>query len=248
MIDEDIQVQAADGSAQSVLVRDGEGRRLPAVLLLTDISGIRPATRKHVHRLGEQGYTVLMPNIFYRTAQPPLWESRPNLSDEKDRQRFTALTSPLTPEAMERDAGAYVDFLAAHPAVAGGPMAVAGYCFSGSFAMRAAATRPDRIAALASFHGGHLWTDTRTSPHRVLPRIKARLYFGHAEDDRSMPADAIAYLEEALANWGGPWQSEVYRGAHHGWTMEGSPVYNPEQADRAFAKLTELLADTLHPR
>ncbi len=245
MIDEDIQVQAADGTALAVLVRDGGGRRRPAVLLLTDIGGIRPATRDHARRLGEQGYTVLLPNVFYRTAQPPLWETRPNMAEEKGRQRFAELTGPLAPDAMERDCGAYVDFLAGCAAAAPGPMAVVGYCFTGGMALRAAAARADRIAAAASFHGGGLWTDAPTSPHLQLPRVKARLYFGHAQDDRSMPAAAIAQLEGALAAWGGTWESEVYQGAHHGWTMPGSPVYNPEQADRAFGKLTDLLAATL---
>jgi len=60
----------------------------------------------------------------------------------------------------------------------------------------------DKIATAASFHGGGLYTDTTASPHNVLPRIKARLYFGHAVNDQSMPAQATEKLGRALASWG----------------------------------------------
>ena len=111
--------------------------------------------------------------------------------------------------------------------------------------MRAAAARPDRIAAVASFHGGRLCTDQPTSPHRELPRIKARLYFGHAVDDKSMSADQISRFDEALKAWGGRYESETYEGALHGWTVPGGHVYNHPQAERAFEKLTQLFEETL---
>ena len=146
---------------------------------------------------------------------------------------------------MDRDAASYVDFLAAHPTVSEGAMGVVGYCFTGSMAMRTAAVRPDKIAAAASFHGGGLYTDASTSPHLTLPRIKARLYFGHATKDQSMPAEAIEKFDRALAAWGGKYVSEVYEGASHGWTTAGGPVFNRAQAEGAFEKLTALFAETL---
>ena len=114
--------------------------------------------------------------------------------------------------------------------------------------MRMAAARPEQIAAAASFHGGRLYTDASTSPHLWLPRIKARLYFGHAVNDKSMPQEAIEKLNEALKAWGGRFESEIYEGAYHSWTTLDSPVYNKPQAERAFAKLKELFVSTLSQR
>jgi carboxymethylenebutenolidase len=164
---------------------------------------------------------------------------------EEARQRMAELRGPLTPEALESDTGAYVDFLAGQDGVSGGGIGVVGYCFAGSVALRTAAARPDLVKAAASFHGGGLATDAPTSPHLLLPRIKARLYFGHATEDRGMPPEAIDRLGQALATWGGRYESEVYDGARHGWTVPDSPVFNGPQAERAFAKLTELFAQTL---
>jgi len=124
-------------------------------------------------------------------------------------------------------------------------MGVVGYCATGSMAIRIAAARPDRIAAAASFHGGRLFTEAPTSPHLVLPGIKAALYFGHAIQDRSMPDEAIEKLTRALESWGGRYESEVYEGAYHSWTVPDSPVYNQSQAERAFQKLTDLFTRTL---
>lgn len=124
-------------------------------------------------------------------------------------------------------------------------MGVVGYCFSGSLALRFAAARPDKIAAAASFHRGGLYTDRPDSPHTVLPRVKARLYFAHAVQDKSMPKEAIERFEAALASWGGLYESEPYEGAFHSWTATDGPVYNPTQAGRAYSKLLDLFRSTI---
>jgi carboxymethylenebutenolidase len=244
MIEQDIRIRAADADTDAVFVRpDGSGP-WPGVLLYTDIVGIRDAYRQSARRLAGEGYSVLMPHVFYRTGKLPVFSSRPDFNDERTRQRLAEISGPLTPEAMERDASAYMDILSAQDSVRPGAVGVVGYCFTGAMALRTAAARADKIAAAASFHGGGLFTVKPTSPHLVLPRVKARLYFGHAVEDRSMPQEAITQLDNALKAWGGKYESEVYEGARHGWTTLDASVYNPPQADRAFAKLTALLAET----
>jgi carboxymethylenebutenolidase len=245
MIEEAIEMSTADGACDGFIYREEDGRRRPGVIHLTDIGGIRPDHRNMARRLAEQGFVVFLPNVFYRTGKPPMFDFVPAIGEARTMKRFGELAGPLTPEAMERDGAAYVDFLASHAGVGAGAMGVVGYCFTGSMAMRTAAVRPDKIGAAASFHGGGLYTDAPTSPHHVLPRIKARLYFGHATKDQSMPPASIEKLDQALDAWRGRYQSEVYEGAFHGWTTPGGPVYNQAQAERAFEKLAGLFAETL---
>ena len=245
MIQQQLDIPTADGSADALLVRPKTTDHLPGIINLTDGFGFRPAFVEQSKRIAARGYVVLTPNIFYRTAKPPLFDSELDLRDEKVMARFRELTGSLTPDAMERDASAYVDFLARQPDVSAGPMGVVGFCFSGQFALRAAAARPDRIGAAASFHGGGLYKDSDQSPHLLLPRIKARLLFGHAENDRGMPAEAIAKFEEALENWGGEYESETYEGAAHGWMIPGGRVYHPVQSERGFEKLMGLFDGAL---
>ncbi len=244
-IEREIEIRTADGTADGFLYQPEGKDRWPGVIHLTDIGGNRAANRDLSKRLASEGYTVLMPNVFYRTGKPPLFPPGSKHGDESFMKRFGELVAPLTPEAIERDASAYTDFLARQESISPGSFGVVGYCFTGGVGLRMAAAQPKKFAAAASFHGGGLFTEAPTSPHTVLPRVKARLYFGHAVEDRSMPKEAIEKFERALASWGGRYESETYDGAHHSWTMPDSPAYNQPQAERAFGKLVDLFSATL---
>jgi carboxymethylenebutenolidase len=230
-----------DGAAKSYLYTGGQRGR--GVVFLTDAGGIRRSSREAAARLCEHGYTVLMPNMFFRVGDPPFFTPPMDFKDPAVRATFAKLSGSLPPSAVEQDARSFVSFLRALPETAAAPLAVVGHCMSGAMALRGAAACPDEIGLAVSFHGGRLYTDAPDSPHTVLPRVKARLYFGHAVDDGSMPQEAIDKLGDALKAWGGRYENEVYEGALHSWTSSDSPVYHPAQAERAFQKLLALLAD-----
>jgi carboxymethylenebutenolidase len=251
MKETDIEIKMADGVCDAVLYEAEDGIKRPGAIHYPDIVGIRPSHRQMCRELAEAGYTVLLPNPFYRTARTPVFDFAPNFAgDPRTMKRFGELVGPLTPEAMETDAGTYVNYLATLPSVSAARMGVVGYCFTGAMALRSAVARPDRIGAMASFHGGRLFVDEPTSPHLSLPRIPKtdgpRLYFGHAVKDSLMPQEAIEKFNAALAAWGGKYQSEVYQDALHGWTVpDPSPVYNKPQSERAFRAMTGLFAAAL---
>ena len=246
-----LDVAGADGAAEGFLyTSEGEGissdKTWPGVLYLTDIWGIRPANKAMAQRVADAGFAVLMPNIFYRSdALPIMPPGEPDTGDPAVLRRLSHLMAALNAEQMVRDGAAYAEFLLALPQVDGGRIAVVGYCFSGQFALRTAAAAPDMVAAAASFHGGRLVTDMPDSPHTLLPKVAAELYFGHAVEDQSMPPAAIEKLDDALKGWGGVYQSELYEGAKHGWCVPGRPVFNAAQAERHYAKLFDLLKRTL---
>jgi carboxymethylenebutenolidase len=248
MTEQDLQIRTPDGVTDAVLFSPDPSIPLPAVLHIPDIGSIRDATRQMARRLSAEGYTVLLPNPFYRTSAPPVFAGATVMGSPERMQRVTELAAPLTPEAQERDHTAYIDFLTTHSAaIANAPIGTVGYCIGGGIALRAAATRPDQVAAVASFHGGNLYKpDNPASPHLVLPRVKATLYFGHADQDKTMTADDIKHFNQALEAWGGDYDSEIYDGAYHSWTAPDSPVFNQTAADRAFEKLVELFDSTLH--
>lgn len=245
IIEEAVEIRTEDGVSEGILFRP-QSSRVPGVIHLTDVIGIRSSQKEMAQRLAAEGYVVLMPNLFYRTSKVPVFDFKPDFTgDERTMKRLGELTSPLTPEAVERDASKYVHFLTALEYVSDCGIGVVGYCYAGAVAIRTAAARPDKIAAAASFHGGRLYTDSPQSPHLLLSRIGARLYFGHAVKDKSMPEETIEKFNQALAKWGGTFESEVYQGALHGWTVPGSPVYNEPQANRAFERMKELFAAAL---
>jgi carboxymethylenebutenolidase len=243
MSEKQIEITTKDGTVDAELFSPESQDKLPGVIVLTDIHGLRPGVTDFSRRIAERGYVVLAPNIFYRTGKAPVFDFVADFRNERTQARFRELVGLLTPDAMTRDASAYVDYLSTQRNVSGGPMGVVGFCFSGAFALRTAAARPDRIGAAASFHGGRLFMDTPDSPHLVLPKVKAQLYFGHAENDQSMPAEMIEKFEGALEKWGGSYESEVYN-AKHGWMFPGN-VYDPGEAERGFEKMIELFDNAL---
>ncbi len=243
MIEKKLDIAAADGMAEAILYAPDSGK-YPGLLFYTDIFGIRPANQDMAKRVAEKGYAVLMPNVFYRYGKPPFGANF-KWGEPDSMKLINALFSSLTGQLIEEDAPRYVKALLDQPNVPGNKIAVVGYCYTGAMALRTAAVCADQVAAAASFHGGHLVTEAQDSPHSRIPRVKGELYFGHAIEDQSMPPEAIEKLNDTLKAWGGEYDSEVYEGAKHGWTVPGRDVYNEKQAERHYQKLFDLMQRTL---
>ena len=218
----------------------------PGVLFLMDAYGLRPTIEAMAARIAADGYIVLAPNLFYRSGPSPV-PPLPDLSNPDERaslwQSLRPLLAELTPERIAGDGQAYLDYL--ERAGATGPLAITGYCMGTRAGLRIAAAHPDRVAALAGFHGGGLVTDAPDSPHLLLDALQAELYFGFADQDKSMNAEQIAALERALDEAGATYVSEVYEGAGHGYTMADTPVYDEAASERHFRELRSLLERTV---
>ncbi|MYT31399.1 MULTISPECIES: dienelactone hydrolase family protein [unclassified Streptomyces] len=245
---ESIDLPTPDGTADAYLAHPDDGAPHPGVLLYMDAFGVRPTLQEMARRLAGHGYTVLVPNVVHRAGRAPVVEL-PEHIDVAERPEIFAKLSPilqaLTPDMAMRDAGAYLDWLAASPLVTDGPVGTTGYCMGGVLAIRTAAAYPDRIAAAAAFHAGRVVTDAEDSPHRLADRITAELYFGHADEDASMTAEQIKTLEQTLDAAGVRYRSELYEGAHHGYTQVDTAAYHAEAAERHWRALLELFGRTL---
>jgi carboxymethylenebutenolidase len=237
-------VKAADGAAEAIVYTPGGGK-FPGVLFYTDIFGIRPASQDMARHVAAAGYTVMMPNVFYRYGKLPLLDFEFQMGEERSMKALGGLFGALSGANMENDAPHYVDALLGRDDVEGSKIAVVGYCFTGAMALRTAAVEPEKVAAAASFHGGRLVTDDAASPHTRIPQVKGELYFGHAVEDQSATPAQIAKLDDTLKGWGGTFQSEMYEGARHGWTVKGGDAYDEKQAERHYEKLFDLLKRTI---
>ncbi len=243
-----VDVPTPDGTADAYLAHPDDGRPHPAVLFYMDAFGPRPHLTKMADRLAAAGYTVLVPNDFYRHGRAPVVELPDFIGPSQSPGIFEHLLPimrSLTPDLAMRDAEAYLDWLAACPQAGDGPVGITGYCMGAGLALRTAGTYPDRVAAAAGFHGGNLATEAPDSPHLVADRITAELYFGHADQDRSLPPEQIDRLDKALSAAGVRHRTEVYSGAHHGYTQADTAAYDPEAAERHWTALLALLGRTL---
>ena len=184
VVETDVMIETGDGNADVVLFHPAGKGSWPAVLLWPDILGLRPVFREMGRRLAAEGYTVLVPNPFYRSQRAPVVTGTFDFSKPEDRARLMALRDKLTDADVESDAAAYIKFLDKLKQVNRRKgVGVQGYCFSGPVAFRTAAVRSDRIRAVGSFHGGGLVTKEPSSPHLLIPKTKAEFLVAIARND-----------------------------------------------------------------
>ena len=234
-----------DGVCDARLARPEREGAYSGVLFLMDAIGLRPQIDRMVERIASWGYVVLAPNILYRAGRAPVVPLT-DIAVPANREAYLDQLMPIvrtfTPALMVRDAGAYLDALAD---LAPGPVGVHGYCFGGRMALLAAAAYPDRVAAVASFHGGGLGSEDPDSPHRGVGRMRAEAYVGYADEDPELPPEQVERLEEALKASDLTYRTELYPAAPHGFTMADTPMYQAEGAERHFERLRDLYARTL---
>ncbi|MEO7635107.1 MAG: dienelactone hydrolase family protein [Sphingomicrobium sp.] len=245
VVETDVTVKTAEGSADAALFRPAGRGTWPAVLLWPDILGLRPVFREMGRRLAAEGYVVLVPNPFYRTRRAPIVSGPFDFGDKAAVGKLMELKATLTDARVDDDTKAFLAFLDRQKQVDRRKGAgVQGYCFSGPFAFRAAALRPQRIRAVASFHGGGLVTKAPSSPHLLIPKSRARFLVAIARNDDKSQPEAKTILKAGFAAAKRPATVEVYP-ADHGWCVAGSPSYDEKAAERAWGELLKLYRASL---
>lgn len=236
----DVTITTPDGSADAYFVHPASGAA-PAVLVWPDIFGLRPAFRQMGKRLAESGYAVLVVNPFYRSKKAPT-----SNGSATPIQEVMPLARALNETTHMTDAKAFIAWLDAQKPVARNrKVGTQGYCMGGPIAFRTAAAVPDRVGAVASFHGGGLVTKEPNSPHLQAARTHAQFLVAIAENDDQRSPTEKDVLKETFAKAGLPAEIEVYAGAAHGWCPPDSRVYNEPQAEKAWSRLLALYSKAL---
>lgn len=252
VVEKNVEIKTPSGTCDAVLVSpEGKGK-WPAAILFVDAFGLRPSMRDMAKRLAADGYTVLVPNPYYRGGKSTGVALAIDFSNPADRAKLTEMRAPLTNDAVAQDAAAYLAFLDQQPSVNKSVKAGAwGYCMGGLMSVQASAGSPNRLGAAASFHGGGLVTDKPDSPHLLVPKMKGQYYFGVAANDDEKQPDAKTKLAEAFQAAKLPAKIEVYAGCLHGWCVPdmpaqaGKPIYNKPEAERAWGELVSLFKKAL---
>jgi carboxymethylenebutenolidase len=250
VVETNVDIKTADGTCDAAFIHPANGAH-PGVVIWTDAFGLRPSMREIARLLAAEGYSVLVPNPFYRVAKAPVFEdaSNFNFGDQTQRAKLTPLMGSINAAgAAERDASAFITWLDAQRQVdRSKKIGTQGYCMGGALVVRTAAAVPTRVGAGASFHGGGLVTANPDSPHLLAPKIKGRMYFGIATNDDMQQPDAKTKLKESFEAAKVPAEIEVYSQAQHGWCVRdmpkqanGQPIYSKPDADRAWSKLVAL--------
>jgi carboxymethylenebutenolidase len=237
----EVTVKTPDGMCDAYFVHPATGTA-PAVLVWPDIFGLRPAFRQMGKRLAESGYSVLVVNPFYRTKKAPTAENGAATAIPS----LMPLAQSLNATTQMTDAKAFIAWLDMQPSVAKNKkVGTQGYCMGGPIAFRTAAAVPDRVGAVASFHGGGLVTPNADSPLTQAAKTKAQFLVAIAANDDMRAPDEKNVIKETFMKANLPAEVEVYTGAAHGWCPPDSGVYNMASAEKAWARLMELYKKAL---
>ncbi|MEZ4398930.1 MAG: dienelactone hydrolase family protein [Kofleriaceae bacterium] len=233
-------VTTPDGVAEAFFVAPASGRH-PGVILWPDIAGLRDAYQTMATRLAAAGYAVLAVNQYYRSSKVPVLASFAEWMTDAGKAKLAPMREALTPTGIASDGAAFVAWLDAQPEVdPARKLATIGYCMGGPFTFRTAAAAP-RIGAIGSFHGAGLVTADADSPHLLLPRMKVAALICIAQNDDARDPTARPALAEAAAAAQVAAEIEVYP-AQHGWCTLDAPVYDHDQAERAWARMLATFA------
>src|SRR5580700_8396499 len=240
VVESEVTVKTPDGTADCYFVHPASGTAA-GVLMWPDIFGLRPALRHMGKTLAESGYSVLVVNPFYRTQKAPTAEQGAATPIPK----LIPLAQTLNETTHMTDAKAFIGWLDKQPSVAKNrKMGTQGYCMGGPMAFRTAAAMPDRVGAVATFHGGGLVTDMPNSPHLEAAKTHAQFLIAiAANDDKRAPTDKDV-LKETFGKANLPAEIEVYP-AMHGWCPPDTTAYDKEQSDKAWGRLLALYGKAL---
>lgn len=241
-----VTISTRDGKCPaSVFTPAGSAGPWPAVIFFMDGLGIRPSMWEMGQRLANDGYLVLLPDLYYRLG--PYAPKNPSqvLSDPNALADLMKSVGSLDRDKKVSDAGAFIDFLSSRPDVKGNRFGSTGYCMGGNVSLTAAGGLPDRFAAIASFHGGGLASDDPDSPHRFLKGVTGRVYVAGAVEDPFFSDEQKNRLAAALTEAGVTHVVETYPGALHGFAVPDMPVFNAAAAERHWKALLGLFRETI---
>lgn len=201
----------------------------PGIVLLQEVFGVNTAMRQKAALFAEQGFAVLVPDLF--------WRIRPNVQlgyDAAGLAQASKMMQAFNFKLAIADIKRAFAYLAASDETVGAP-AFVGFCLGGKMAVLAGFAEPG-ASAVVSFYGVAIDRSMDRLTNLVMP---AMLHFG--SKDTHIPKEQVDRIGEAIRDKP-QIQMHVYDGAQHGFFNRGrTEVYDPVAADTAFQRTLTFL-------
>lgn len=227
-----IQVPSKDGTFAAYLTAsvDGSG---PGIVLCQEIFGVNAAMREVADHLAEEGYTVLVPDLF--------WRQEPGVElgyEQADFARAFALYQDFNENLGVADIQAGLAHLRGLPECSGDELGVVGYCLGGKLAYLAACRLPE-VACAVAYYGVGI-----ENALGELEGLRGRLVLHIPELDDFCPPPAREAIVQALARLPRT-EAYVYPGVGHAFARPAGAHYDKSSAllahERSIATLRRVL-------
>lgn len=240
-----IEIRTRDGVAPCYFFCAPDKGKRPGVIVYMDAFGIRLALCEMAERLASNGFQVLLPNLYYRSGPSKPFSPESAVKEGPERDRLMQLVRSLNSKLVMEDTRSFLEFFKSEPAIDARRIGCVGYCMGGGFALSAAGTFPEQVAAAASLHGARLATDQSDSPHLLAPKMRASIYVGIAGIDPHFTPEDKQRLESALQSADVKHKVEVYPEVKHGFAVNDTPAYDRPASERHWQEILKLFHDNL---
>ena len=229
-----ISVQARDGSgrfgAYLAVPKSGSG---PGLVIAQEIFGVNKTMRDIADDYAEEGYVVLVPDLF--------WRQEPGIElghSAEDMQRAFGYYGGFDEAKGVEDLQATIDVMRAMPQCKG-KVGVLGFCLGGKLAYLAAARTNAHVAV--SYYGVGI-----EKAIGELGEVKVRLVMHVAELDKFCPPEAQAQIA-AAAKGRANVELYLYPGQDHAFARKGGDHYDKASALMAHQRSLTALKREIGP-
>ena len=202
----------------------------PGVVVLHAWWGLTEPFRGVCDRLAQAGFVALAPDLYHGKTTAAVEEAQAlGASLDRDVERWRGDIAGAMQVLRQRDA--------THLANSRGKPALVGFSLGGAYALDMSVTLAQEIAAVVTFYDSYPGLDYR--------RASAAYLCHFAEDDRFLPPEKIAQMEQELQAAGRPVTVYTYPGTKHWFFEDNRPEYDVGAARLAWERTIEFLHQRL---
>ena len=245
MIEEEIILKTNDGLLDCRVFLKNK-KKFPAIIFYMDAPAIREELRGMRRKIANNGYNVILPNLFYRNGKEgdyPFDQNNYKNSKEELKKMLDTMNSTKNIMIIE-DTKCIIEYIEESIDLSN-KIGIVGYCMSGRFVISVAAFFNKKIRATASFYGVDIITNKKDSPHLLAKKIKGELYLAFAEKDVWVPKKVLDKATLIFSNLKIKSKVEIYKGTGHGFAFPQRSTYNKKAALKRWEKLINLFNNNL---
>ena len=227
---ERVELAVSDGTRMTAyVVRPQAMGKYPGLLLFQEAFGVNHHIRNVSDRFAAEGYVVIAPELFHRTAPPGFEGSYTDFASVMPHMQS------VTPENVEKDVRSAYDWLHSNVRVNSNEISCVGFCMGGRVSFIANSILP--LHAAVSFYGGGI---APSSLDRAA-QLHAPMLLIWGGQDKHIPPEQREAVTEALTAAQKIYVNAEFSRADHGFFCDERASYEPHSARQAWALTLEFL-------
>jgi carboxymethylenebutenolidase len=225
-----VTLPVADGTSMAAYIAlpRNTGEKAPALILFQEAFGVNHHIRDVAERFAAEGYVVIAPELFHRTAPQGFDISYTDFSSVMPHMQA------MTVEGMEADIQASYQWLLQNPDAETDNLFTVGFCLGGRMSFLANSILP--LKAAVSYYGGGIPPLLNRAA-----QLHGRHLFYWGGLDKHIGQDQIDQTTKALDEAGKEYLNVKISYADHGFNCNERASYNAEAAKEAWALTLAIL-------